>query len=53
MTVCGKTFHSLTDYLEWLYDEWHGFEEKLYTLEEYLGFGEYMWLEVWCLPEVI
>lgn len=46
MTIQGYTFNTLTVYLKWLEGEW-------YTLEDYLGFGKYMWTEVWCLPEEI
>jgi hypothetical protein len=50
MTVCGRTFNTLKDYLKWLEAEWHTFEEPLYTLDDYLIYGRDMWYEVWCLP---
>jgi len=51
MKVYNQTFNTLSAYLEWLEQEWNSFEEKLYTLEDYLGFGKFMWTEVWCLRE--
>jgi hypothetical protein len=51
MTIQDHTFNTLTAYLEWLEQEWYTFEEKLYALEDYLGFGQYMWTEVYCLPK--
>ncbi|MHA2055319.1 MAG: hypothetical protein ACW99F_17200 [Candidatus Hodarchaeales archaeon] len=49
MTVLGRTFDTLSEYLEWLEKEWHSFEEPLYTLPEYLEYGKFVWTEVYCL----
>lgn len=51
LKVQGHTFTSLIAYLEWLKQEWYSFEEPLYTLNNYLNFGKFMWLEVYCLKE--
>jgi hypothetical protein len=43
--VLGKTFYTLEEYLKWLKEEWYSFEIKLYTLEDYLAMGEFVWFE--------
>jgi hypothetical protein len=51
MTIQGKTFDTLTAYLEWLKQQWCTFEDPLYTLIDYLEYGKFMWTEVYCLRE--